>query len=133
MFQKVGEMILLQDPVPFWIILTLKLLKLLNRLWIRLVANQIMFVSTHFLFMVFKPQEPILIKFILFQKISISQLVLKYALCVALIKCSDYKHITEAVTILLELIESGYANKLPSLYLALGKAYFSLNRFVLPL
>lgn len=59
------------------------------------------------------------------------QLLLKYALCIAWIKCNDYLHIAEAAGSLFELIDSGYASKLPALYLALARAYFALNRFAL--
>ena len=59
------------------------------------------------------------------------QLVLRYALCVAWIKCNDYIHITQATESLCELVDSGYASKLPALYLALARAYFALNRYIL--
>ncbi|KAK3923526.1 E3 ubiquitin-protein ligase TTC3 [Frankliniella fusca] len=63
------------------------------------------------------------------QKISIAQVVLRYSFCIALIKCNDYQNIADAAEYLMELIDSGYASKFPALYLALAKAYYSLNRF----
>lgn len=63
------------------------------------------------------------------QKIPMGLLVLRYALCIALIKCNGYKHIVEAVENLRELIDTGCASRLPALYLALAKAFYALNRY----
>ncbi|XP_026276061.1 E3 ubiquitin-protein ligase TTC3 isoform X3 [Frankliniella occidentalis] len=62
-------------------------------------------------------------------KMPIAQVILRYSLCVALIKCNDYQNIADAAEYLMELIDSGYASKFPALYLALARAFYSLNRF----
>lgn len=64
------------------------------------------------------------------QKTPITHLVLRYALCIAYLKSNDFTNICEAAETLLDMIDSGYASKLPAIYLAIAKAYFALNRLV---
>lgn len=63
----------------------------------------------------------------------VAHLVLRYALCIAYLKTNDFTYVCEAAENLLEMIESGYASKLPALYLAIAKAYCALNRLVMTL